>query len=431
MFTSKKAAALFVLTSCLLSVSSYANDDARERDADNDRNVQVGPRPFYLVDKMSPGPLKRKLEQCSEGPFRKTDFSIGHRGGGTLQFPEHTKESHEAGARMGAGIQECDVTFTKDRQLVCRHDQCDLHTTTNILGTPLADKCSQPFSPAQFDASGKLVKAATALCCTSDLTVDEFKSLKGKMDAFDPRARTAQEFLGGTPNWRTDLFSTGATLLTHKESIDLLEKLGSKYTPELKGANRAAKVQVEAVFGSQSAYAQAMIDDYKAAGISPGKVFAQSFSKDDILYWIRNDPDFGKQAVFLDAANFPSELPNAAALRGYASQGIRIVAPPMWALLAVDNGKIVPSRYARDAKAAGLDIITWTLERSGRIVEEVLPTRGTASPSFYFQTTLDALHNDGDLMTTLDVLAKQVGILGIFSDWSGTVSYYASCMGLK
>jgi hypothetical protein len=26
-------------------------------------------------------------------------------------------------------------------------------------------------------------------------------------------------------------------------------------------------------------------------------------------------------------------------------------------------------------------------------------------------------------MVTLDVLAKQVGILGIFSDWSGTVSY--------
>jgi len=431
MFTSEKAAVVLVLTSCLLPISSYANEDARERDADNDRNVQVGPRPFYLVDKMSPGPLKRKLEQCSEGPFKKTDFSIGHRGGGTLQFPEHTKESHEAGARMGAGIQECDVTFTRDRQLVCRHDQCDLHTTTNILLTPLADRCTQPFSPAQFDASGRLVKAATALCCTSDLTVDEFKSLKGKMDAFNPAARTAQEFQGGTPNFRTELYSTGATLLTHKESIELLRDLGSKYTPELKGANRAAKLQVETVFGSQSAYAQAMIDDYKEAGISPRKVFAQSFNKDDILYWIRNDPDFGRQAVFLDDANVPSELPNAAELKGYASQGIRIVAPPMWALLTVENGKIVPSRYTQDAKAAGLDIITWTLERSGRIVEDVLPTKGTASPSFYFQTTLDALHNDGDLMTTLDVLAKQVGILGIFSDWSGTVSYYASCMGLK
>ncbi|HEY3252886.1 MAG TPA: hypothetical protein VGJ91_03025 [Polyangiaceae bacterium] len=56
----------------------------------------------------------------------------------------------------------------------------------------------------------------------------------------------------------------------------------------------------------------------------------------------------------------------------YRSQGIRIVAPPVWALLTTQNGKIVPSQYARDAKAAKLDIITWTLERSGRIVEEVL-----------------------------------------------------------
>src|SRR5262249_56687887 len=127
---------------------------------------------------MSPSTLKRKLEPCEEHPFfYKTDFTIGHRGGGTLQFPEHTKESHEAGARMGAGIQECDVTFTKDGELVCRHDQCDLHTTTNILTTPLAAQCTQPFSPAQFDASGNLTKPASALCCTSDLSLDQFKSL--------------------------------------------------------------------------------------------------------------------------------------------------------------------------------------------------------------------------------------------------------------
>jgi glycerophosphoryl diester phosphodiesterase len=175
-----------------------------------------------------------------------------------------------------------------------------------------------------------------------------------------------------------------------------------------------------------------MIDDYKAADISPRKVFAQSFNKDDILYWIQHDPEFGTQAVFLDDANVIAELPSAAELKAFAAQGIKIVAPPMWALLAVDgSGKIVPSQYARNAKAARLDIITWTLERSGRIVEEVLPTKGTPGPSFYYQTTLDALHNDGDIMTTLDVLAKQVGILGIFSDWSGTVSYYASCMHLR
>ena len=348
MFTSKmfernKTAALFVLTSCLLPVFSYANDNARERDADRGSKVQVGPRPFYLVDKMSPSPLKHKLEQCSEGPFYKTDFSIGHRGGAALQFPEHTKESHEAGARMGAGIQECDVTFTKDRQLVCRHDQCDLHTTTNILVTPLAQQCTQPFLPAQFDADGKRTKAATALCCTSDLTVHEYKSLKGKMDASNPNARTPQEFLGGTANWRTDLYSTGATLLTHKESIELIGSLGSKYTPELKGPNRNANLQVEQVFGSQADYAQAMINDYKAARISPRRVWAQSFNKDDVLYWIKYEPAFGRQAVYLDDANVPADVPSAAELKGYARQGIKIVAPPMWMLLTVNaSGKIVP-----------------------------------------------------------------------------------------
>src|SRR5262249_38387202 len=98
------------------------------------REPQIGPRPFYLVDKMKDGPLKQQLSQCS-GPFRKTDFSIGHRGA-ALEFPEHSRESYLAAARMGAGVIECDVTFTKDRELVCRHSQCDLHTTTNILSVP-------------------------------------------------------------------------------------------------------------------------------------------------------------------------------------------------------------------------------------------------------------------------------------------------------
>lgn len=395
--------------------------------------VQLGPRPFYLVDKMDEGALKEKLLKCeNRTSFHQTDFSIGHRGGAPLQFPEHTKESHEAGARMGAGILECDVTFTNDGELVCRHDQCDLHTTTDILTSPLATKCSVPFSPAEFDASGNRTKAASALCCTSDLTLEEFKSLKGKMDASNPNAKTPQEFQGGTASWRTDLYATGGTLLSHKESIQLIKSLGAKFTPELKGPNRNAQLQVETVFGSQEAYAQAMIDDYKEANIHPKFVFPQSFNLPDVLYWISHEPKFGKQAVYLDDANIPSQLPTLAELQNYAAQGLQIVGPPMWALLTVDgNGQIAPSQYALDAKAADLDIITWTIERSGRIVQEVRPTKGTPSPSFYYQTTLDALHNDGDLLVTLDVLAKQVGILGIFSDWSATVSFYANCMGLK
>jgi glycerophosphoryl diester phosphodiesterase len=84
------------------------------------------------------------------------------------------------------------------------------------------------------------------------------------------------------------------------------------------------------------------------------------------------------------------------------------------------------TRAPRGPRAAGLDIITWTLERSGRLIEDMKGTGDT----FYYQTTLDAIRDDGDMYTTLDVLAQDVGIMGIFSDWAATVTYYANCMGL-
>lgn len=196
-------------------------------------NVQLGPRPFFLVNDLADGPLKAKLQSCSNGPFEKTSFSIGHRGA-PLMFPEHTKESYEAAARMGAGIVECDVTFTKDKALVCRHAQNDLHTTTNILATPLAAKCTKGFKP--FDLATN--QPASAECRTSDITLAEFKTLRGKMDASNPRARTVDEYLAGTASCRTDLYSgpTSGRLLTHAESIALFQKLGVKMTPELKSA---------------------------------------------------------------------------------------------------------------------------------------------------------------------------------------------------
>lgn len=153
------------------------------------QGIQLGPRPFYLVDGMDEGPLKNRLSQCKDGPFSRTDFSIGHRGA-ALQFPEHTKEAYDAGARMGAGIVECDVTFTRDGELVCRHSECDLHTTTNIVATDLNAKCSVPWSGPNSNPK----------CCTSDLTLAELKSLQGKMDASVPEATTAEGYLGGTPS---------------------------------------------------------------------------------------------------------------------------------------------------------------------------------------------------------------------------------------
>jgi glycerophosphoryl diester phosphodiesterase len=259
------------------ALGSMTTRDHRDDRADRggygkqEQTVQLGPRPFFLVEDMQDSRLKRKLQSCSAGPFRKSSFSIGHRGA-ALQFPEHTKESYEAGALMGAGILECDVTFTKDLELVCRHAQNDLQTTTNILVTPLASQCFRPFTPAVIAADGTLVTPATAECRTSDITLAEFKTLTGKMDAFNPRASTPQEFLGGTANFRTDLYAgpTSGHLLTHRESIALFKKLGVQMTPELKSPS----VPMPFNGFTQEQYAQKMIDEYKASGVSPTRVAA-------------------------------------------------------------------------------------------------------------------------------------------------------------
>ncbi|ROQ30455.1 glycerophosphodiester phosphodiesterase family protein [Gallaecimonas pentaromativorans] len=380
--------------------------------------AQVGPRPFYLVDDMSPGPLKDRLEQCRTGPFYRSDFVFGHRGA-PLQFPEHTQEAYQAGAVMGAGTLECDVTFTKDKELVCRHSQCDLATTTNVLLIPdLAAKCSVPFTPANGD------QPAQAQCCTSDFTLAEFKRLKGKMDGFNPRAQTPAQYLLGSPGWRTDLYSQTGTLTTLKDSIALFKKLGVKQTPELK----APMVRMPFNGMTQQAYAQKLIDTFVDAGIDPKDVFPQSFNLEDIRYWLKAAPAFGKQGVFLDERdeqpgfdpmNAASWQPSMAELK---AEGVNILAPPLWMLVTLDeNGQIVPSAYAKAAKAAGLDIITWSFERSG-------PLAGGGG--WYYQSIAKAIHKDGDRMTLLDVLARQVGVRAIFSDWPGTVTYYANCMGL-
>ncbi len=386
------------------------------------QQMQLGPRPFYLVDDMDPGGLKDQLASCDKGSFKRSDFSIGHRGA-ALQFPEHTKESYQAAARMGAGVIECDVTFTADKALVCRHSQCDLATTTNILATPLAEKCSVPFQPAEYDADGNLITPVQVQCCTSDITVAEFKTLKGKMDAGDFSATSVEAFMDATPSWRTDLYAGNGTVMTHAESIALFKKLGVKMTPELKSPSVAMPYQ-----GSytQQDYAQQMIDEYSAAGVPAKDVLAQSFNRADVRYWIANDPQFGEQAVYLDgryddpAFDHTNPATWSPSMSELAADGVQIIAPPLWMLLMLDaDGHIVPSAYAKAAKAAGLDIITWTLERSGPLAN---------GGGWYHQTVTGAIDNDGDTFKVLDVLARDVGVIGVFSDWPATTTYYANCI---
>ncbi|MEL6551424.1 MAG: glycerophosphodiester phosphodiesterase family protein [Pseudomonadota bacterium] len=399
-------------TLCVLATGP-ALADGHSRDL----RIEYGARPDFLISKMDDSALKDALMACSAQSASTSKFSIGHRGA-PLLYPEHTVESNIAAAQQGAGILECDVTFTADLELVCRHAQNDLHTTTNIVATDLGQQCTTPFSPAAGDAN------ASAECRTSDLTLAEFRTLSPKMDASDASATTPADYLGGTADWRTDLFVNETQLMTHAESIALFDSLGADFTPELKSPS------VDMPFNgfSQEDYAQKLVDEYKAAGIAPERVWLQSFNLDDVRYWIEAEPEFGAQAVYLmDEYNLdgyspmdPATWPNT--MEELAAMGINYIAPPTWMLVTLDGGEIVPSTLATEAKAAGLNIITWTVERSGPLA---------SGGGWYYQSIADVTDNDGVVFELIHALAQDVEVEGIFSDWPATVTYYANCFGLE
>ena len=285
------------------------------------------------------------------------------------------------------------------------------------MATSLNGKCSIPWTGPNSGPK----------CCTSDLTLDEFKTLTAKMDASNPSATTPEGYLGGTPSWRTDLYTGRGTLMTLRESVALNEKNGVKHTPELKGGDA---VRIGQIFGGQPQYAQKLIDELKDADVEPRRVWLQSFNKADILYWLHHAPEFGRQAVYLDSidptATPPVPRQTVAELDQLRMQGGRYFAPPMPALLEVDGGNnVVPSAYALDIRNAGFRIITWTFERA-----DLRKGASKAGFYYYFDPQGKAIKKDSDMYKALDALARKVGIVGIFSDWPATVTYYANCMGL-
>jgi glycerophosphoryl diester phosphodiesterase len=164
--------------------------------------AQIGPRPFYLVDKMKEGPLKQKLSQCT-GPFHKTDFSIGHRGA-ALMFPEHSKEAYTPqphGRRHHrmrrdihegppAGLSAFAMRFTPRP------------TSSLFLRWPRnARRVS-----AGRSATGRGVRKVLH----QRLYAGEFKQLTAKMDSANTDATTVADYINGTPRWRTDLYANRA-----------------------------------------------------------------------------------------------------------------------------------------------------------------------------------------------------------------------------
>jgi len=327
------------------------------------------------------------------------------------------------------GIIECDVSFTSDRELVCRHSNCDLHYTTNILTKPdLAAKCTEPFTPAD-PANGT---AASAKCCTSDITLEEFKSLCAEMEATTFNAISINASspyfgrIGTTPDWRTNMYSYScAETMSLKDQIEQVDAYGLNFTAEAKTPEIAMPFDGNY---TQTDFIQQIVDTFDEYDIDPTRVWLQSFLPDDIFYWIDNTPAYGEQAVYLDErADLTADGYDVAvaSLPGLAERGVKIIAPSIYQLVTADNAtqEIVPSSYAIAAKDAGLEIITWSFERSGPL--------SIAGGGYYYSSISNLIKNDGDELKVIDAIAQKVGATKIFADWASTITYYANCFGLK
>ncbi len=347
------------------------------------------------VPRLSKKALERRLKSCDDLPLTKTRFSIGHRGA-PAHYPEHTREGYEAAAKMGSGLVECDVVFTKDRVGVCRHSACDLHLTTDILTTPLSERCKRT-SP-----STDTERSSSVECCTFDVTVAEFKSLCGTSSETD---------------------DVCGTLVTHAESIALLDSLEVDFIPELKRpVDRERSSEKELRDRSLE-----FLVEYERAGIAPERVFPQSFDLDTIALWAREIPGYSKRSVYLDARYTNPEFdptdastfrPSMAEIR---KRGAAFVGPPFWFLLAKEGATIRPTTYVDQARRAGLELIPWSVHRPELLEDHANQLKAPFS-------ALLASAQDYDFI--VHQLAQLPGVFGVFSDDPARLTRYANCFGL-
>lgn len=180
---------------------------------------------------------------------------------------------------------------------------------------------------------------------------------------------------------------------------------------------------------TQQQYAQDFVDAFRNKSIDPSRIWPQSFLYSDILYWLKNDHEFGKQAIYLQEFDTLEDLTAGMKnLSAVKSDGVNIIGPSIPMLVAPggpQNKTIVPSEYAKAIKANGLDIIAWTYERSGPLAT------AKSRQEYYFSSIANITHYDGQYYELLDVLAHQIGIKGLFTDWASTVTYFANCFDLK
>ena len=319
---------------------------------------------------------------------------IGHRGSPAYR-PEHTIASYMLAIEMGADYIEPDLVFTKDGQLVARHEP-DIGATTNVADHP-------EFASRQTTRTIDGVVFANTWF-TFDFTLAELKTLRAKERL--PLVRPQNTALDG-------LFEVP----TFQEVIDLAKAKGVGIYPETKHPTFFQSLGFS--------FDAPLLATLRRNGLDrPGaKVFIQSFEVGNLQRLRRETPLPLIQLI--DVSGAPADFVASGDPRTYDD----LVTPQGLAEISTyadgigpDKSRIVPGNSAgsplgqpttlvRDAHRVGLLLHPFTFRPENNFLAADFRVGNPSSPEY--------LHARGDQPAELALYYK-LGVDGLFADNADT-----------
>ena len=319
---------------------------------------------------------------------------IGHRGSPAYR-PEHTIASYTLAIEMGADYIEPDLVFTKDGQLVARHEP-DIGATTNVADHP-------EFASRQTTRTIDGVIFANTWF-TFDFTLAELKTLRAKERL--PLVRPQNTALDG-------LFEVP----TFQEVIDLAKAKGVGIYPETKHPTFFQSLGFS--------FDAPLLDTLRRNGLDrPGaKVFIQSFEVGNLQRLRRETPLPLIQLI--DVAGAPADFVASGDPRTYddlvTPQGLAEIStyadgigPDKSRIVAGNSaGKPLgqPTTLVRDAHRVGLLLHPFTFRPENDFLAADFRVGNPSSPEY--------LHARGDQPAEL-ALYYELGVDGLFADNADT-----------
>ena len=319
---------------------------------------------------------------------------IGHRGSPAYR-PEHTIASYMLAIEMGADYIEPDLVFTKDGQLVARHEP-DIGATTNVADHP-------EFASRQTTRTIDGVIFANTWF-TFDFTLAELKTLRAKERL--PLVRPQNTALDG-------LFEVP----TFQEVIDLAKAKGVGIYPETKHPTFFQSLGFS--------FDAPLLAALRRNGLDrPGaKVFIQSFEVGNLQRLRRETPLPLIQLI--DVAGAPADFVASGDPRTYddlvTPQGVAEISTYADGI-GPDKSRIVagnsagnplgqPTTLVRDAHRVGLLLHPFTFRPENNFLAADFRVGNPSSPEY--------LHARGDQPAELALYYK-LGVDGLFADNADT-----------